>query len=152
MGCDIHAVLQGQWLKSDEPDHSCWHTVAQAFERRDYQLFGFLAGVRDETQAQPIARRGLPKDFCIRDECYHPLPRNFAFRDYGYPPDDVSPWEFYMGEHSFTWFTVEELELMRKQVPGGSEEEFEAVLRLAFLHKIRNPKYVAWRIVIGFDS
>lgn len=47
MGCDIHSVIQGQWLKTDEPDESCWHSVAEGFRERDYDLFGYLAGVRN---------------------------------------------------------------------------------------------------------
>ena len=55
MGCDIHCHFE---IKV----YGEWHHYSQPKVDRWYQLFGKLAGVRDESQ-KPIAPvRGLPKD------------------------------------------------------------------------------------------
>lgn len=68
MGCDIHAYAErrneaGQW--EEIPD-------LQPFDWRSYSLFGWLAGVRNYSAVEPIAKgRGLPEDAtsAVR-ECY----------------------------------------------------------------------------------
>lgn len=155
MGCDIHSVIQGQWLESDNPDFSCWHTVAEGFRERNYNLFGYLAGVRDDTIKSITERRGLPDGFQIL-EGHHPIPRNFAHRDFTFLPDDHSPWIYDMGEHSHTWLTRIELEAAwRGNLSHLSEDayrEIDAVCRIFIKTGIQYSHYSNWRIVIGFDS
>jgi hypothetical protein len=56
MGCDIHGVFQrkveGAWLDIDSPYN--WE--------RDYDLFGFLANVRNYDIPYISEPRGLPDD------------------------------------------------------------------------------------------
>ncbi len=57
MGCDIHAYAEikekGKWE----------FTGINPFDFRSYGLFGFLAGVRNYSEAEPIAKeRGVPSD------------------------------------------------------------------------------------------
>jgi hypothetical protein len=57
MGCDIHSYAEkqdgGDWTGLD----------VEAFERRDYRFFGWLANVRNYSDMTPIAAgRGFPAD------------------------------------------------------------------------------------------
>lgn len=57
MGCDIHAYAEvkekGKWTFSG----------LTPFDWRSYGMFGFLAGVRNYSKAEPIAKgRGVPAD------------------------------------------------------------------------------------------
>jgi hypothetical protein len=55
MGCDIHGHLE---IKTKNK----WHHFNVPYIRRNYSLFGKLAGVRDE-QIKPICKpKGLPAD------------------------------------------------------------------------------------------
>lgn len=55
MGCDIHAYVE---IKI----HGKWQLYSQPRIKRDYDLFGKMAGVRNEFEI-PIAKpRGLPKN------------------------------------------------------------------------------------------
>jgi hypothetical protein len=55
MGCDIHAFVEvkisGEWHCYSSPRIGRW-----------YQLFGKIAGVRDEDEKPIVAPKGLPKD------------------------------------------------------------------------------------------
>lgn len=149
MGCDIHSVIQGQWLfpEDGKTDETCWHTVSEGFHERDYQLFGILAGVRgpDEPIVQP---RGLPADFKML-EYEHPIPADFMFRAVFRHPHGHEPWIYYMGEHSYTWYTLKELGKVKvgKQHPAIAE-----IARLMEDLAINYYEMRNWRIVIGFDS
>lgn len=95
MGCDIHAVWQakkdGKWI--DVP--------SKYDEDRDYELFAWLAGVRNRFDIKPIDQpRGLPEDFEM-ESGYHPDPSGIS--EY---TRDGARW---MGDHSFSWFTADEL-------------------------------------------
>lgn len=151
MGADIHSVIQGQWLHTshlgepiENPDHTCWHTVSEGFHERDYQLFGTLAGVRAAADFDGVLR-GPPENFLLRDECYHPIPQDFRFRK-SFRPDHKSPWEMYMGEHSFTWYSMEELGGFGKN--AEIMEIYHVMRELGISYR----DYKNWRIVIGFDS
>ena len=84
MGCDIHSHAErqdgGRWVDLD----------VEAFEARDYGLFGWLAGVRNYSGLTPIAAdRGVPGDASHR-----------ATKDY----------DAWRGEaHSASWVSVAEL-------------------------------------------
>ena len=164
MGCDIHSVIQGQWLHTshdgkeiEKPDVSCWHTTQEGFHERDYELFGYLAGVRDPNIKPICGPRGLPRDFLIADD-YHSLPINFNFGEDSFRrPDSKSPWQYYMGGHSHTWFTVGELKMAGElTLPNGEWEEYvKEVRRMAEIIRYQGilfPDYKNWRIVLGFDS
>ncbi len=83
MGCDIHAVFQA---KRD----GRWQDVESMYEEgRDYELFAWLAGVRDRFGIGPISDpRGLPADFDIRDETHN---------------------DKWLGDHSHSWLTAAEI-------------------------------------------
>lgn len=157
MGCDIHSVIQGQWLEPDNghTDATCWVTVAEGFHERFYKLFGLLAGVRSNELKPPSEPRGLPHDFKIRDDHTTPIPQSFHFRSIFRHPDSMSPWEFYMGEHSYTWFTAAEIEAAwnscrDEDVKRKLGEVMDLFRKLDIRHW--QPKLKNWRIVIGFDS
>jgi hypothetical protein len=59
MGCDIHTTIECQTPSGR------WESVPhfELFDFRNYNLFAWLAGVRNYTDIQPIAEpRGLPDD------------------------------------------------------------------------------------------
>lgn len=72
MGCDIHVFLE---VRKD----SKWILMNQPHVHRDYQLFGHIAGVRDDSQVLLVEPRGLPNDLSegtqlnwdYRKEDYH---------------------------------------------------------------------------------
>jgi len=100
MGCDIHGVFQAK--VGDE-----WETINSPYNwERDYQLFGFLAGVRDRNVYSLGDPRGLPDDFPVfvqHEMPYHILKPNSNYRK-SYGENVIS-----MGDHSFGWFTFEEI-------------------------------------------
>lgn len=127
MGCDIHIAIQAQnadgaWVEIPWQralyDHEIerGETVAPdiaiapaCFDGRNYNLFGILADVRNGYGFAGIetgtgwksiaADRGLPHDFSENDL----LPRvEPIWRDEREPR--------YLGDHSFTWVTLDELE------------------------------------------
>ena len=56
MGCDIHAYVEVK-------RHGGWNCEGNAFDCRNYRLFGFLAGVRNYSVVPVLAEpRGLPSD------------------------------------------------------------------------------------------
>ena len=84
MGCDIHSHAEkrngSQWKRLD----------VEAFEDRNYALFGWLAGVRNYSVVPPIAAdRGFPADAS-----------NAAANDYDGWSGDA---------HSASWVSVAEL-------------------------------------------
>lgn len=129
-----------------------WKTLDSApFGWRSYGMFGFLADVRNYSAVPPIAaQRGLPEDF--------------------------DPEAHDVGDHSYSWLTVEELlafdydqPLEDRRVtrqtstgiwngghtaePGGGEmTTFRAFLGQCFFDDLEQLKAIgAGRIVFGFD-
>jgi hypothetical protein len=90
MGCDIHANIE--YL-----EHGDWETFGHDMDiPRSYALFTAMAGVRDrgEGKYQQVAPlRGIPED-----------------SDWNWQSDG------YLGDHSFSWLTADELEAARDQV------------------------------------
>src|SRR5262245_56875858 len=83
MGCDIHT-------RAERRVNDKWEIISgfHPFDWRSYGMYAFLADVRNYSAVPPIvAPRGIPDD--------EPLD----------PEDD--PW---LGEHSFSWLSLEELE------------------------------------------
>ena len=111
MGCDIHGV----WQKKVG---DVWEDISSNYgQNRHYQLFAVLAGVRNGygfagvrtgDAIDPISEpRGLPKDFDVDVEV-HPIKDSSIltpWRRY-YDPSDLSVW---MGDHSHSWLTADEM-------------------------------------------
>lgn len=138
MGADIHGVLQ------ESLDGKRWYTIAEIEDDRNYWLFSALADVRNYGSITPISEpRGFPEDFEV-DGDMHSMP--------------YSGRGVWLGDHSHSWLTIEELiawdgwdqdlggERLRDLVPT-----FLAWLKWADLKtgRFRGNKR---RIVFGFDS
>lgn len=148
MGCDIHS-------QAEKRVNGKWERIPafEPFDWRQYGMYGFLADVRNYSDVKPIApRRGIPQDA------------------------DVDEDEHWLGDHSFSWLSVEELasfdydqpmedRRVTREVngimnggctaePGGGEmttyREFLGPAFFADLEKLK--KLGAERIVFGFDS
>lgn len=141
MGCDIHLRAEvrqaDKWVCAEETEgfktfqdgrvfdkFEIEHPeyVDRFFDDRNYQLFAVLAGVRNAWDLTPIAEpRGLPQDISERAIAEHES-------DYDDGNPDARIW---LGDHSWTWLTLEELERHdwdRKFVDSGilSLEEYDA--------------------------
>lgn len=96
MGCDIHSYAEvrhnGRWRHADGPIVTPideWADPSEPFGWRGYNMFGFLAGVRNRNMPLIREPRGLPDD--VSDEV-----RN----EHG---GDPTLW------HSASWLTLAEL-------------------------------------------
>ena len=134
MGCDIHAMIQYTYNFKDKP---FWLIFSERmYLPRNYQLFGKLAdGVRGYEGLPP---RGLPIDLISSDKEH-------------------------LGDHSFSWCTIEEFEeaiSSLKDLYGNNEDsdnlppiqaqaEYRAVLSCM---KILQDEGYKVRLVYGFDS
>lgn len=116
MGTDIHGVFQRRNKETQQ-----WEDIPHNYRmERHYQLFAALAGVRNGTgfagvktgeAMQPIAdRRGYPEGFQVDEDTHkvatleHIDPRR---REYFAAGED--PLEVWMGDHSHSWLTGEEM-------------------------------------------
>jgi hypothetical protein len=147
MGCDIHSI-------AEKRVNGKWEQLPFApFDWRGYGMFGFLADVRNYSAVPPISKpRGLPDDFTREED------------------DDL-------GDHSFSWLSVEELlafdydavvedrRYTRQEGPnyfnGGATAEpgqgkmmtWREFLGEGFFGDLEKLKEMgAERIVFGFDS
>ena len=133
MGCDIHLHFE----KRDE--NGIWHKIAVPEDLlpddRDYDVFSFLAGVRnelcDDNQGQ-FAFLGIPKDTCAVEED--------------------------LGDHSFTHAYIDEVlkaPWKRAKLDGDYFYVFCAHVLPRLLHGYgwlnANEKRTV-RVVMGFDS
>lgn len=130
MGADIHGVLQESY------DGKSWTTISEIEDDRNYALFAALADVRNYTGVTPISQpRGLPDDFVIDDE------------------DHFGIW---MGDHSYSWLSIDEL----VGWDGWDQGCYEGVLRdytQVFLKWLdwadaKTEFYKGRRVVFGFDG
>lgn len=134
MGCDIHSRAEvrrdGVWeavgrvFPNDEWDRQYYGEFGEApFDRRDYRVFGRLAGVRDDSVEPLQQRRGVPPDVS--------------------PPVKalVDDWE--PDGHSHGWLTLRELREARVD-----SEQFAS--HLAVLETLGPPDDV--RVVFFFDN
>lgn len=148
MGCDIH-------MQAERKVDGKWQIVpGNFFDWRGYNVFAFLAGVRNYSGVTPIASpRGLPDDAVMADD-----------------GDDL-------GDHSFSWLSLDELlafdyaastEDRRVTVqtgpnswyggataePGGGKMmTYREYLMEGFFEELEKLKAAgAERIVFGFDS
>lgn len=110
MGTDIHGIMQKR--VNDQ-----WEDIHFNFgEDRHYQLFAVLAGVRNGygfagcltgEAVVPIAEpRGLPEDF-TRDYDVHPVANPVVLLPW--QREEEGPFEKWMGTHSFSWLTGQEM-------------------------------------------
>lgn len=113
MGTDIHGVFQAF-------DNGQWRDVESSYgQDRHYQLFAVLAGVRNGygfagvptgEPVTPIAQpRGLPVDFPMHGDS-HPIAElahmDPSRRKWHHDGDALEVW---MGDHSHSWLTGEEM-------------------------------------------
>ena len=114
MGTDIHGVWQKKVADK-------WEDISSNYEQeRHYQLFAVLAGVRNgygfagvptgETVSPISEPRGLPEDFLLVGVDTHPIlsldildPRRRKWQALD------KPLEIWMGDHSYSWLTGEEM-------------------------------------------
>lgn len=148
MGCDIHSVAidtngkpieGGNWADGAEANEGKhWFTgEGEPFGWRNYGVFGFLAGVRNYSGIAPISEpRGLPADIAA-------------------PHGD----EHWLGDHSFSWLSVSELEAFdydalaedrrytgRITLPSGG-----SIISGACTAEPGNGKVMTWREFLGSD-
>lgn len=123
MGTDIHGVFQGHDKATGQ-----WRDVASNYEqRRHYQLFAVLAGVRNGygfagiptgEAVTPIAeQRGLPADFAM-DGDSHPiatLEHMDPVRRQYHSADKAL--NVLMGDHSHSWLTGSEMLVWAEHAP-----------------------------------
>lgn len=129
MGTDIHGVFQRHDAATGR-----WVGVASTYEQhRHYQLFAVLAGVRNGSgfagirtgePVRPISEpRGFPADFEVQGEVHqvstldHMDPRRAGYRREGpeaYADDPLGVW---MGDHSHSWVTGEEMLAWAEHAP-----------------------------------
>lgn len=124
MGTDIHAVFQKR-------DGDKWVDVLCNWDQsRHYFLFAWLADVRNgfgfagvptHEPVKPILGketwRGLPADFEMIEEYYHPIIESALTEDElkwkkQFPEDYALPdgrYKFGMGDHTYTWLTLDEI-------------------------------------------
>ena len=116
MGTDIHSVFQAK--KGGE-----WVDLPSAYdETRDYDLFGWLANVRNGhgfagvltgQEIIPISEpRGLPKDFVLTGDYNedHPTTEDVYSKSWRAKYRDAGdPCEIWMGDHSHSWLTLDEI-------------------------------------------
>lgn len=112
MGTDVHAIWQAKRNSRWEDIESQWD------QHRHYLLFSWLANVRNGfgfagvptyDPVVPVALpRGLPEDFEMVDDC-HPIKElaHMGDRAEYWSPGD--PMEFWMGDHSHSWLTADEI-------------------------------------------
>lgn len=140
MGCDVHAVWQArrndQWVDV----HSEWD------QDRHYLLFNWLAGVRGDgpSIAEP---RGLPDDFTMRGDL-HPTTEDALDDDEkSFQQDDPDYPSKWMGDHTYSWLTVDEILSAEKPAPNFKSVDY-------FVDEVRRMKDLHGdvRIVFGFDS
>ena len=159
MGCDIHAVVQvrkeGKWETIDDrgPEGVTGGYRWRVLSNRNYAVFSILANVRNFSTAVPwpsIANpRGLPDEFGMEDECHTDA-----------MDDDLDGEKMWMGDHSHSWVTLQELDEYDwshvrhyESGPPYSAEDAcgDFYLRvIPWLRSLGNPEDV--RLVFGFDS
>ena len=131
MGCNSHLSIdvRGNWHDGS------WDCFAENVrEERWYALYAAMAGVRNYTDAVPVAQpRGLPED--VSDES----------RDFHHDHSD----------HNLTWLSPDEFSkavaLASKDTIQGPGKIWSAVERtLKTLSEIYGPDNV--RLIVGFDN
>ena len=134
VGCDIHAAIEvreyNEW----------WTFVAQPSVRRNYELFSLLAGVRGEHEPW-IPPRGLPDRRTISYDAWHEGNGN-----YGEGVVD--------GDHSASWFTLEEAQRFRlPECNDSTRTQWNMWLHtMNFFAKLYNVSADRVRVIFNFDN
>ena len=105
MGCDLHCSFYREdptgFVEISAPTIDKEYYKSEVFDRRSYDLYGFLAGVRNYSGIKPISEaRGLP-EWYIKSLKVVDKPEWFYYES---ELDNI-----YEGYHSHSWLTVEEL-------------------------------------------
>lgn len=129
MGCDIHPVIEIKSKYDDEWKLAACRGVPQY---RSYSAFALLAGVRGGDPVIPP--RGLPEDLSNETKLL------------------MDQKGLYLGDHSFSWLTLEELDR-----DDFSEDDCWLIFDLAKLMRTLMENYYGTdengvRVVFGFDS
>jgi hypothetical protein len=126
MGCDIHAMIEYRYAKG-----KAWFVAATALSiGRYYELFGYLAGVRDDVT--PLAEpRGFPTNSCY----------SLTVKDI---EKDESQWNFW-GDHTASWLTAKELKKLKPKFK--KDPWYKCVVAYAKRYGDENV-----RLVFNFDS
>lgn len=136
MGTDINGFAEWKWNDA-ESRFGAWTLIAPVPDIRSYRVFELLADVRssgdiDNRFTDAIPLRGVPDEYI----------------------DKQSVHGFDMGDHSFTWYTLEEIN--RPEMWAQIEHELPRETWLAFIAYLKWHQKCWWnstlRIVIGFDS
>ncbi len=147
MGCDIHMLLQHK-------ERGTWVDKEILNIDRDYSLFGVLAGVRGTYEVAIDMPRGLPKDFIMHDVpsgCFDRENPPNEYVDKLHPTiltkdDDYRPGYYNLGEHSFSYLTLYEINKYKHwDKIGFVDQNFRDLF-------FKCPNLKNWRIVFGFDS
>lgn len=121
MGTDIHGIFQKRTPAG-------WVDVTTDYdERRDYQLFSVLAGVRNGygfagvptgEVVQPTDKpRGLPADFPIDGKDAHPVTTVELMGWRSKHHEEGEKVEVWMGDHSHSWLTGAEILAWAEKAP-----------------------------------
>jgi len=151
LGCDIHLAIETrnkegkwEWAKKDQLKEFPYgdKSVADSFlSDRNYSLFGFLFGVRNESinPWPPFVRRGIPDDSYFKD---------------------ILEETYWLGDHSFTYFTKKEWDeqVMKfsnvvsalTQIDPGFLWGMNKLLSSYYDWKYDNGEGV--RVIVGFDN
>ena len=133
MGCDIHTFVEAK-------KNNTWYLFDKIDVRRDYDLFGLLAGVRSITYEPLFLPRGLPDNLSVALQIYH-----------DYYKKDV---------HTESWFNrneiykiIKKINTINKKLDNKEELHFISSYFLEFYRDlIIENKIEDYRIIIWFDS
>ena len=129
MGCDIHFHVE--YRRRGKGD-VWYHSAANKFSYRDYDMFAALANVRNYGNIKPLKVKGIPNNVSF-----------LTFHDYGLWEKDA---------FSYSWCTSDELndcisEVRRK----GDNDPVEFVAILAYMKAFEDAGYDT-RAVFWFDD
>lgn len=148
MGTDIHMVVEYM-------DHGVWTPApVNGYEARNYSLFTQLAGVCDRGDYNAIvAPRGFPEGFKV-DKDHRTIDKYLPEISYNLfydIPWTENPAEYatrWLGDHTHSWLTYEELERVECSYQGW--KTFMDLLDKELRGWKKNK--IPVRVVFGFDS
>lgn len=118
MGCDIHIAIQvqekdGRWVEvpyvcswRDGPAIAGFHAAPAMFDGRNYNLFAVLADVRNGYGFAGSSTGELVRPIAAG----RGFPPGFDSSTVGVDPEFPEDGPRFMGDHSFTWVGLDELE------------------------------------------
>lgn len=139
MGCDIHAVVRVKPKKGPP------YVFTDVQIDRDYELFGILAGIRDNTAPNIQLPRGLPKDIRLianrRNEIAVLLEKD------GYTPE-----LYWLGEHSFSHLPIKDILSFFNRRKKLARNHSEFIKTLKDIVAKAPGKVEELELIFGFDS